>query len=119
MTGKNETEAQEPAGQRARELIKDIFATKEVRSLASNPLMVTILALIHHQNVRLPERRVKLYELCVQSLAETWNKVRQQSATGRPLDLQLGSQRIDERFVVDVLGPVALWMHETGAGATV
>ncbi len=119
MTGKNEQEAQESAQQRAQDLIKDIFATKEVRSLASNPLMVTILALIHHQNVRLPERRVKLYELCVQALAETWNKVRQQSATGRPLDLQLGSQRIDERFVVDVLGPVALWMHETGAGATV
>lgn len=119
MTGKNEAEARPPAAQRAKELIKDIFATPEVRSLASNPLMVTILALIHHQNVRLPERRVKLYELCVQALAETWNKIRQQNAIGRPLDLQLGSQRIDERFVVDVLGPVALWMHETAAGATV
>ncbi|MDZ7305033.1 MAG: SUMF1/EgtB/PvdO family nonheme iron enzyme [candidate division KSB1 bacterium] len=119
MTTKDEAAAKEPAKQRAENLIKDIFATPEVRSLASNPLMVTILALIHHQNVRLPERRVELYKLCVQALAETWNKFRTESATGRPLDLQLRSQRIDERFVVDVLGPVALWMHETAPGATV
>jgi formylglycine-generating enzyme required for sulfatase activity len=119
MTTKDEAGAKEPAKHRAENLIKDIFATPEVRSLASNPLMVTILALIHHQNVRLPERRVELYKLCVQALAETWNKFRTESATGRPLDLQLGSQRIDERFVVDVLGPVALWMHETVAGGTV
>jgi len=119
MTRKSEAEAQAPAEQRAKELIKDILATQEVRSLASNPLMVTILALIHHHNVRLPERRVKLYKLCVQALAETWNKVRQQSAIGRSLGLQLQSQSIDEDFVVGVLGPVALWMHETAAGATV
>lgn len=119
LTNKSEAEARVPAKQRAEALIRDIFATKEVRSLAANPLMITILALIHHQSVRLPERRVELYELCVKALAETWNKFRSESATGRPLDIHLGNQRIDERFVVDVLGPVALWMHETAGGGTV
>ena len=119
LTSKSEADAQAPAKQRADALIHDIFATKEVRSLAANPLMITILALIHHQSVRLPERRVELYKLCVQALAETWNKFRSESATGHPLDIHLGSQRVDERFVVDVLGPVALWMHETASGGTV
>ena len=118
MTAKSAAEAETPARQRAENLLEAIFATPEVRRLAANPLMVTILALIHHQNVRLPERRVELYKLCVQALAETWNKMRTESATGRPLDLYLGNQRLDERFVVEALGPVALWMHETAAGAT-
>ncbi|MFQ5604954.1 MAG: SUMF1/EgtB/PvdO family nonheme iron enzyme [bacterium] len=119
LTNKSEEKAKQPAKSRAENLIHDIFSTAEVRRLAGNPLMVTILALIHHQNVRLPERRVELYELCVQALAETWNKFRTDSATGRDLDVYLGNQRIDARFVTDVLGPVAFWMHKTTPGGTV
>jgi hypothetical protein len=62
MTAKSAAEAETPAQQRAENLLEAIFATPEVRRLAANPLMVTIRALIHHQNVRLPERRVELYK---------------------------------------------------------
>ncbi len=43
-----------------------------VRQLASNPLMLTILALIHRAGARLPSRRVELYELAVKTLLEDW-----------------------------------------------
>lgn len=120
MAGVNkEADIQVQARQYSDSLIETIFAMPEVKRLAVNPLMITILALIHHQNVRLPERRVDLYKLCVQALAETWNKIRSENAIGCPLDLYLGNQRIDERLVVEILGPVALWMHETTSGGLV
>jgi HEAT repeat protein len=69
------------------------------------------LALIHYQGTRLPHRRVDLYRLCVEALAETWNLAR--SLTGRPIDVRLGERRLDEAFVVRILAPIAYWMHET------
>ena len=81
-----------------------------VRRLATNPLLLTLLALIHHQGARLPNRRTDLYRLCVEALAETWNLAR--SASGRPIDLRLGQRRLDEEFVVHLLAPVAYWLHE-------
>lgn len=81
-----------------------------VRRLATNPLLLTLLALIHYQGTRLPNRRTDLYRLCVEALAETWNLAR--SLSGRPIDLRLGERRLDEEFVVHVLAPVAYWMHE-------
>lgn len=81
-----------------------------IQRLATNPLLLTLLALIHHQGTRLPHRRSELYRLCVEALAETWNLAR--SLTGRPIDLYLGNRRLDEQFVVQTLAPVAYWMHE-------
>jgi HEAT repeat protein len=81
-----------------------------VKRLATNPLLLTLLALIHHQGTRLPNRRTELYRLCIEALAETWNLAR--SLSGRPIDLHLGQRRLDEEFVIHLLGPVAYWMHE-------
>jgi len=81
-----------------------------VKHLATNPLLLTLLALIHYQGTRLPNRRVDLYRLCVEALAETWNLAR--SLSGRAIDLHLGERRLDEEFVVRVLAPVAYGMHE-------
>ena len=94
-----------------------IFAEEHVTTLARNPLLLTILALIHNQGARLPDRRVELYRLCVVALAETWNRAR--SLSGRPVDVHLGDELLDERFVVNLLGPVALWLHGEQAGGLV
>ncbi|MGQ9925713.1 MAG: NACHT domain-containing protein [Chloroflexaceae bacterium] len=94
-----------------------VFSTPQVTDLARNPLLLTILALIHNQGARLPDRRADLYRLCVEALAETWNRTR--SLSGRPIALQLGDEQIDERFVVNVLGPVALWLHGERAGGLI
>ena len=88
-----------------------------VRRLAANPLLLTIIALISYQNVRLPERRGELYRLAVEALAESWNRAR--SLGGQAIDLYLGDRRLDARFVVNVLGRVASWVHATRPGGLV
>jgi formylglycine-generating enzyme required for sulfatase activity/energy-coupling factor transporter ATP-binding protein EcfA2 len=106
--------AQARAAQRARDLVSAIRLREDVRRLATNPLLLTIIALIHYQNVRLPERRVELYSLAVEALADTWNRAR--SVSGVPIDLHLDQRQINVRFVVNMLGPVARWLHEHQPG---
>ena len=73
-----------------------------VRRLASNPLMLTILALIHRAGTTLPSRRVELYELAVKTLLEYW-----QLARGIPK-----KEIVREIEALRLLGPLAYWMHE-------
>lgn len=94
-----------------------VFADPRVSELARIPLLLTILVLIHHQGARLPDRRIDLYRLCVKALAETWNRTR--SLTGKPIAVALGSELIDERVVVNLLGPVALHIHSQQPGGLV
>ncbi len=79
-----------------------------MRSLAANPLLLTILALMKRQGVALPERRVELYQKYVETLLRTWNLVR---GLGRPPEHQpdvVGTMR--------VMAPLALWMHQASPG---
>lgn len=94
-----------------------VFADPGITDLARKPLLLTILALIHNQGARLPDRRVDLYRLCVEALAETWNRTR--SLSGRAINLYLGDEKIDERLVVNLLGPAALWIHAQRPGGDV
>ncbi|MCX7681417.1 MAG: NACHT domain-containing protein, partial [Anaerolineae bacterium] len=107
-------EIQQRADARAEALFAAITSHPAIERLATNPLLLTILALIHYQGTRLPHRRVELYRLCVEALAETWNLAR--SLSGRPIDLWLGDRRLDERTVVQMLAPVAFWMHRERPG---
>jgi formylglycine-generating enzyme required for sulfatase activity len=102
--------AEARAEARAERLAAEIDSDPNIARLAANPLLLSILALIHYQGTQLPRRRVELYRLCVETLAETWNRSR--GLGDRPINLYLGDEPLDERFVVDVLGPVAYWMHE-------
>lgn len=111
------SEIQRRAADHVASLRAAVFADPHVTALARTPLLLTILALIHNQGARLPDRRVELYRLCVEALAETWNRAR--SLSGRPVDVLLGDEQIDERFVVNLLGPVALWIHGERAGGLV
>ncbi len=110
-------EAERRVARHADSLAAAVFAEPHVAELARNPLLLTILALIHNQGARLPDRRVDLYRLCVAALAETWNRAR--SLSGRPVDVHLGDEPLDERFVVNLLGPVALAIHGEQAGGLV
>jgi energy-coupling factor transporter ATP-binding protein EcfA2 len=111
---KDRAAAEETARQRAEALVEQIKGTPAVRCLAGNPLLLTILAVIHRQGTRLPAQRVELYRLCVEALAESWNRAR--SIGGRPIELNLGDQQLDEDYAVRFLAPVALYLHETSEG---
>lgn len=87
------------------ELLDAVSRNPGVRSLAANPLLLTILALMKRQGVTLPERRAELYQTYVETLLRSWNLVR--SLAGR------SSRDIDLVETLKVLAPLALWMHET------
>jgi len=90
------------------ELLAAVRRNRGVRQLASNPLLLTILALMKRQGVTLPERRVELYQTYVETLLKQWNLAR---GLGRP-----PSRDLDVVETLRVLAPLALWMHESSPG---
>ncbi|MCP4686000.1 MAG: NACHT domain-containing protein, partial [bacterium] len=98
----------EPARQAAERERKDLLAAissrPSVERLASNPLLLTILALIKYTGVTLPEQRVKLYELYLEALIESWNRA-------RSLDQYPVGPGLDYEETVQVLAPLALWLR--------
>lgn len=92
-------------------LIKDIQANPRVESLATNPLMLTIIALIKQQNVTLPERRVQLYEIILNTLIRSWNKAR--SLANRPVGEELSAEETKK-----IWAAVAHWMHREKSTGT-
>lgn len=86
-------------------LLNALDANPGVARLASNPLLLTILALIKRQGVSLPSRRVRLYELYLETLISAWSKA-------RALDKRPVGEPLDHLQTVSVLGPLALWLRE-------
>ncbi|HEX4951897.1 MAG TPA: SUMF1/EgtB/PvdO family nonheme iron enzyme [Thermoanaerobaculia bacterium] len=90
-------------------LLTAVRSSPGVRGLASNPLLLTILALMKRQGVELPERRVQLYANCVEVLLKHWNLAR--GLSGRP------GPGLDLLAKLRLLAPLALWMQRTSPGA--
>jgi formylglycine-generating enzyme required for sulfatase activity len=90
------------------ELLQAIGRSPEVKRLAANPLLLTILALMKRQGVVLPDRRVELYQRYVETLLKHWNLARSlDGRSGRDLDVVETTR---------ILAPLALWMQETAPG---
>jgi formylglycine-generating enzyme required for sulfatase activity len=100
--------ALEEAERERRELLEAVHRDPGVRRLAANPLLLTILALMKRQGVRLPDRRVELYDKYVGTLLSSWNLAR---GLGRP-----PTRDLDLVETVRILAPLALWMHQVSPG---
>jgi predicted NACHT family NTPase len=89
------------------QLLEAIDKNDRVRELAINPLMLTVIALIHRDRVKLPDRRAELYQEAVDVLLGKWDEARgvQEALIldDRPFDI--GDRRL-------VLQQVALGIHE-------
>ena len=97
----SEAEIEERAMRQAEALKAAIHdpARPSVEEMASNPLLLTILALVHHNTqARLPEQRVRLYQIAVENLVEVWR-----------------DSGLTEDEVVNILGPVAAHIHSNYA----
>ncbi|MFY9820655.1 MAG: SUMF1/EgtB/PvdO family nonheme iron enzyme [Thermoanaerobaculia bacterium] len=104
-----ETEVARAKAERERgELQAAVRVNPGVRSLASNPLLLTILALMKRGGIALPDRRVELYKNYVETLLKHWNLAR--SLAGR------SGREVDLVETLKVLEPLALWMHEVSPG---
>jgi len=61
------------AAEAARDLTTAISANPAIRALAVNPLLLSIIALVHRYRATLPKRRVDLYAECVDVLLGHWD----------------------------------------------
>ncbi|MCX6925604.1 MAG: HEAT repeat domain-containing protein, partial [Verrucomicrobia bacterium] len=84
-------------------LNSELQRNASVASLATNPLMLTIIALIKHQNVILPHRRVELYEVALNTLLRSWNLARSLASRSPGEDPRIEQTRA-------VWSHVAFWM---------
>jgi len=87
----------------ANELIEAIFRNKSIERLATNPLLMTIIALVHYRGKKLPNRRVELYQVCAETMIESW--VLQRIPSEEYL--------VDKDALIEILSPVAFYIHST------
>ena len=89
--------------QRSKDLVEAIASSDSVERLASNPLLLTVIALIHRRQATLPKERVKLYQLAAETLVDQW--MRERRVVPEAWDAQ--------ETIRDLLPAVAWRMHRT------
>ncbi|AYG57803.1 NACHT domain-containing protein [Rhizobium jaguaris] len=80
-----------------------------IRDLSKNPLLLTIVTLVHRIDAVLPDQRVVLYQKCTETLLNTWNKAKKQD--DEPI-----KGRIEQRNRLRVEA-IAYWMHRNSLQA--
>ncbi len=64
-------------GQRADGLCADILDRERIRGMARNPLLCTLIVMVHRsRSGHLPQRRFVFYQAAVQTLAEYWERAK-------------------------------------------
>jgi formylglycine-generating enzyme required for sulfatase activity/predicted phosphodiesterase len=79
-----------------RELLAAIAAHPHVRPLTTNPLMLTILAVVHWSRKKLPEQRADLYDATIEYLLESRQKLSAYKNPDRKACLQAIALRMFE-----------------------
>ncbi|MBU7044956.1 MAG: HEAT repeat domain-containing protein [Theionarchaea archaeon] len=59
--------------EKAQSMSKTIRENEKIREIARNPLMIAIIAIIYEEDRELPQRRVELYQRCVDVLLSRWD----------------------------------------------
>lgn len=99
--------AQARAEKQTQQLLQAIQTNERVRELALNPLLLTVIALVHRDRVKLPDRRAELYAEAVDVLLGKWDEAKDVQELAilpdRPFDA--GDKRL-------LLQRLALTMHE-------
>ncbi|NET44816.1 MAG: signal transduction protein [Okeania sp. SIO2B3] len=95
------------AERRKESLRKALDDNDRIKLLARNPLLLTIIALIHRYQAVLPKKRFELYDAAVKTLLTSWDANKEISNHGvfKYLDLD------DLRRLMELL---AYWVHTQG-----
>jgi predicted NACHT family NTPase len=104
------TEAIAEARGKAGDLLRAIRADQRVAALAHNPLLLSVLAMVHQRGVGLPQRRAELYDECTDLLLGYWDQTKGGEAA-RELAQYGELDRTEKRTLLE---PIALWFHERG-----
>lgn len=94
------------ARRRRQQLQAAIAASRPIRELAGNPLLLTILAIIGRQQ-RLPRERWKVYDHAATVLVEHWDVDRHLQQQGRPIEAEF----LDENDKKELLRRIAYRMQ--------
>lgn len=108
LIGDEQTRA---ADERSRELIQALGRRPRLREIAGNPLLLTMIALVHQQRFRLPQQRAELYRECLLVLLEQWEQRRADGARAG-LAAELGVRDDIDRLAL--IQPVAYELQERG-----
>lgn len=92
-------------------LLPQIMGELSVQLLSTNPLLLTILVLIYENVGQLPNRRVKLYKTCAETLIASWRREQTERES-------LFLQQLDEETIFNVMGRLAYWLHAQQPGGT-
>ncbi|MEV4131581.1 NACHT domain-containing protein [Dactylosporangium sp. NPDC049742] len=76
--------------------------TSSIRELAINPLLLTVIAIVHWNRKRLPEQRVDLYDECIDVLLGQRKQAEQLRASRdlKVLEREVGERRSNQRVWV-------------------
>lgn len=97
------------AERRKADLQKAFARNERIKLLAKNPLLLTIITLIHRYQAELPRQRYKLYEKAVETLLTSWD-------SGK--EIKLYSQVLlflKPDDLLYILKKLAYWIHTQGS----
>jgi formylglycine-generating enzyme required for sulfatase activity len=115
MLGHAPEEAERGAARFGDELWAALEANQRVRDLATNPLLLTIIAIIYYDSRSLPENRAELYEACVTVLLKGGRGKVDRAAKQRETYSGRPSVTMSLRQKRELLAFVAYHMHVRGA----
>ena len=87
-------------------LARPAYQTGHMRELCTNPLLLTILCLVFHEERELPTGRAELYGHCIRVLLEYWRKDIYESELGKKLE------PYNADAAESVLARIAWWLHQ-------
>jgi HEAT repeat protein len=97
----------EEAQRRQESLKKALTGQERIKVLAKNPLLLTIISLIHRYEADLPRQRYKLYDRAVKTLLTAWD-------TGKGLDYKLPLDYLNRDDIERLMQRLAYWIHTQG-----
>lgn len=84
---------------------------RAIYDLAENPLLLTIIALVHRIDGVLPDARVVLYKICTETLLESWHRWKFR-------DLETKNRGREERRNKQRMEAIAQWMQTRSVGTS-
>ncbi len=97
----------EEAQRRQESLKKALTGQERINVLAKNPLLLTIIALIHRYEAHLPRQRYKLYDRAVKTLLTAWD-------AGKELDYKWPLDYLNRDDIEWLMQRLAYWIHTQG-----
>jgi hypothetical protein len=97
------------AERRKADLQKAFARNERIRLLAKNPLLLTIITLIHRYQAELPRRRCDLYEIAVKTLLTQWD-------LGKEIKWDKDTLHyLKQDDLLYLLKKLAYWIHSKGS----